>query len=271
MPQKEKSRFDKRRLSAYTVPMTHKRYSFSFDAPVSILLVIAYIAVYALNISLSGRLPLPEGQSLIDYLFSCSSIDLRAPLDYVRLFSQVLGSDGWQPLLLNSLLLLLLGRSAEEGCGSLTLVVMMLLSALVSGVLSCLIPGLYAQGPDPLIFMLILLNFFISLSGGNISCSWILLFLAFTALRSFGLIEPTAPTSFALMLKTCIPIFIALAAGIAGSLPAFLLMQKPGSRSPAKAKKAPKKKAKDKRTKEADTINDTLIDDDETIVGTLDL
>ncbi len=268
---KAKSGFDKRNLSAYTVPMAQKRYYFKFDAPISILLVVASIAVYALNIFLMDKLQFPEGQTLIDSLFRCSSIDLKSPLDYVRLFSHVFGTDGWRNLLLNSFLLLLLGRSAEEGCGSLTLAVMLLLSALVSGVLTCLIPGLSSQGPDPLIFMLILLNFFICLSESNISCSWILLFLAYTALRSFNLIETVAPSSFSFMLKTCIPIFVALAAGIAGSLPAFLLMQKTGSRSPTRMKKVSKKKSKEKRQKNTGTLGETLIDDDETIVGTLDL
>ena len=237
--------------------MAHKKYAFAFDAPVSTILVIFYAAVYALDLSLRSRLQLPDGQTLIAYLFSCSSMNLRAPLDYVRLFCHVLGSDGWSPLLLNSVLLLLLGRSIEESSGSLPLAVMLLLSALAAGVITCLIPSLSAQGPDPLIFLMILLNFLICLSAGSISCSWILVFLAFTAFRAYGLIMPAATRSIPLMLRTCIPLFVSLAGGIVGCLPAYLLLPKAGKRRPAA-----KKKGKGRTS---------YADDEETLVGSLDV
>ncbi|MCR5620536.1 MAG: hypothetical protein K6G18_01650 [Treponema sp.] len=247
--------------------MAKKRYSFVFDAPVSILLVFAYAAVYALDISLRSRMPLPEGQSLISYLFSCSSIDLKAPLDYVRLFSHALGSDGWNSLLLNALLMLILGRSAEEGAGSATLAVMLLLSPLVAGVITCLVPGLSAQGPDPLIFMMLLLNFFICLSTGSISCSWIVAFLAFTAFRAYALLAPMQSANMELLLKACLPLAVSLAGGIAGSLPAFLLLSKSSGSRPA-GRKAAKGKAGRKNPRDEATVVASDGGDD---FGTLDI
>ncbi len=237
--------------------MAHKKYAFTFDAPVTTILVICYAAVYALDMTLRSRLPVPDGQTLISWLFSCSSMNLRAPLDYVRLFCHVLGSDGWSPLLLNSVLLLLLGRSIEESSGSLPLAVMLLLSALAAGVITCLIPSLSTRGPDALIFLMILLNFLICLSAGSISCSWILVFLAFTAFRSYGLIMPTASKNVPLMLQACIPLFVSLAGGIAGCLPAFLLLPKAGKRRPASQKKGKGRSS--------------YADDEETLVGSLDV
>ncbi len=247
--------------------MAKKRYSFAFDAPVSILLVLSYLAVYALNIFLSSRAPLPDGETLISYLFTCSTIDLKAPLDYVRLFCHVLGSDVWNTMLVNALLLLLLGRSAEEACGSVTLAVMLLLAALVSGVLTCLLPGLSAQGPDPLIFMLLLLNFLAGLAAAEISCSWILAFLAFTALRSYAIIGPLVPASFRTMVHECIPIFISLAGGIAGSLPAFLLMSRSSSRGQRTGGGRPRP-AKNKGRSGATTI---IADNDDSFTDTLEI
>lgn len=241
--------------------MAHKKYAFAFDAPITTILVIFYAAVYALDLSLRSRLPVPDGQTLISWLFSCSSINLRAPLDYVRLFSHVLGSDSWSPLLLNALLMLLLGRSIEESVDPLPFAVMLLLSALAAGVITCLIPSLSTRGPDPLIFMMILLNFLICLSAGSISCSWILVFLAFTALRSYSLIMPTASKTVPLMVRTCIPLFISLAGGIAGCLPAILLLPKSGSRRSETSKTQARKRRKSGNT----------FDDDETVVGTLDI
>ena len=248
--------------------MAKKRYTFTFDAPVSILLVLAYIAVYALNISLQGRMSFPEGHSLIQQFFTCTSMNLKAPLDYLRLFCHVLGSQGWEPLLFNALLMLLLGRNAEKSCGHLTLAVTFFLSALVSGVLVCLIPNLTAQGPDPIIFMLLLLNFFACLASGSISFSWILSFLIFTAIRSYAIIQPLAPASFSIMLNSCIPIFISLAGGIAGSLPAFLMLSKDSS--PAKTKAPARKKekpAKPRRKNEATVVADM----DDSFTDTLEI
>ncbi len=248
--------------------MAKKRYSFSFDAPISILLVFAYIAAYALDVSLRSRLPLPEGQSLTSWLLCCSTMDVRAPLDYVRLFAHVLGSDSWIPLLRNVLVLLVLGRSAEEGAGSLPLAVMLLLSALVSGVIACLLPGLSAQGPDPLIFMLLLLNFFISLSGSVISFSWILAFLAFTALRAYGIIAPLVPASPMDMLKSCIPIFISLAGGIAGSIPAIFILGKRSGTGRPKARTSRKEKKGRLDISRDETV---VAGADDTFTATLDI
>lgn len=254
--------------------MTKKRYSFSFDAPVTILLVFAYIAAYALDISIHSRLPLPEGQSLTSWLLSCSTIDVRAPLDYVRLFAHVLGSDSWIPILRNALVLLILGRSAEEGAGSLPLAVMMLLSALVSGVIACLIPGFSVQGPDPLIFMLLLLNFFISLSGSVISFSWILAFLAFTALRAYAVIVPIVPASPMEMLKPCLPILISLAGGIAGSIPSvFILGKGTGTSRPKTAARPKAKPNKNEKKGRLDISKDETVmaGSDDTFTETLDI
>lgn len=252
--------------------MAKKRYSFSFDAPVTILLVFAYVAAYALDISLHSRLPLPEGQSLTSWLLSCSTIDVRAPLDYVRLFTHVLGSDSWIPLLRNALVLLVLGRSAEEGAGSLPLAVMLLLSALVSGVIACLVPGFSAQGPDPLIFMLLLLNFFVSLSGSVISVSWILAFLAFTALRAYAIIAPIVPASPLVLAKSCLPIFIPLAGGIAGSIPSIFILGK-GSSRPKPAARPKAKAGKKEKNGRLDISKDETVmaDSNDTFTETLDI
>lgn len=247
--------------------MAKKRYSFVFDAPVSIILVLAYVAVYALDISLGARISLPEGQTFISYLFRCTSMDLKAPLDYARLFLHALGSDGWNSILLNALLMLILGKSAEEGAGSATLAVMTLLSPLVAGVITCLVPGLSAQGPDPIIFMMILLNFFISLSAESISCSWILVFLAFTAFRAYGLVASMLPANIGAMISPCLPLFISLAGGIAGSLPAFLLLSKSSGSRPATKKK---NRAKASRTSKKDEATIVASDDGDDF-GTLEI
>lgn len=247
--------------------MSKKSYSFSFDAPITILFVFMYIAAYVLDISLRTRLPLPEGQSLTDWLFCCSTINVRAPLDYVRLFTHVLGTDGWTSLLINSLILLLLGKSAEERAGSLFTALMMLLSSLVSGILTCLIPGLSAQGPNSFILMLLLLNFFIGLSDSVISFSWILAFLAFIAFRAYAIIAPIVPASPMDMVKSCLPIFISLAGGIAGSIPAIFIL---GKGSGTRAKPAPKKKVPKPQAKSRSEAT-VVADIDDSFTDTIDI
>ena len=241
--------------------MAHKKYAFVIDAPITTILVLLYAAAHALDAFLRGRIQFPDGQTLIPFIFSCSTINLHDPLDYLRLISHVLGSDGWASLLGNALLMLLLGQRIEERASAIPFAIMLLLSALVSGVLTCLVPSLRAQGPDPLIAAMLLLNFLICLQDASISCSWILAILAFIALRSYAIIGPDVPEGPVPLLKECLPLFISLAGGIAGCLPAFLLLPKAGGRRTAKAKA----KAKKDRGGSYDD------DDDATVVGTIDL
>ena len=101
------------------------------------------------------------------HLFCVYRSSLRDPLFYVRLFGHVLGHAGWDHFLNNMLLLLVVGPPMEEKYGSVPLLKGILLTALVTGVLQCvLFPRSGLLGASGIVFMLIMLSSLAGFSGG---------------------------------------------------------------------------------------------------------
>ena len=73
------------------------------------------------------------------HLFCVYRSSLKDPLFYVRLFGHVLGHANWDHFLNNMLLLLVIGPPMEEKYGSKPLLCGMVLTALVTGVLQCVL------------------------------------------------------------------------------------------------------------------------------------
>ncbi len=82
-------------------------------------------------------------------LFCVYRSSWRDPLGYVRLFGHVLGHAGWEHFLNNMLLLLVVGPPMEEKYGSIPLLKGILFTALVTGVLQCVLfppaPGCWGR------------------------------------------------------------------------------------------------------------------------------
>ena len=101
------------------------------------------------------------------HLFCVYRSSLRDPLFYVRLFGHVLGHAGWDHFLNNMLLLLVVGPPMEEKYGSKPLLCGMLFTALVTGILQCvLFPRTGLLGASGIVFMLIMLSSLAGFSGG---------------------------------------------------------------------------------------------------------
>ena len=235
--------------------MAKNKYSVKLDCPFTVAFVIASLIVYALCIFLKGKI------DLLSAGFTCHTLkattpalvfNFKNPLDYVRLFSPVLANSDWNMTLANSLLLLLLGNALESSYGTLMFTVMAAVSALVSGVLTAIAPQLPLTGADPLIFMMIILGFLTCLASFSISIPWIFVFIAFTALRAAALISSIGSKQILQMAAICLPLFISLAGGIAGSLLGFMIAPKHRGERKSKAEK----KSSDWHTDE--TVQDTI-------------
>ena len=101
------------------------------------------------------------------HLFCVYRSSLKDQLFYVRLFGHVLGHGSWDHFLNNMLLLLVVGPPMEEKYGSLPLLKGILLTALISGVLQCLLfPRTALLGASGIVFMLIMLASLSGFSGG---------------------------------------------------------------------------------------------------------
>ena len=101
------------------------------------------------------------------HLFCVYRSSLKDPLFYIRLFGHVLGHASWDHFLNNMLLLLVIGPPMEEKYGSGPLLKGILLTALISGVLQCLLfPRTALLGASGIVFMLIMLASLSGFSGG---------------------------------------------------------------------------------------------------------
>ena len=103
------------------------------------------------------------------HLFCVYRSSLKDPLFYIRLFGHVLGHAGWEHFLNNMLLLLVVGPPMEEKYGSIPLLKGIVLTALVTGVLQCvLFPTTGLLGASGIVFMLIMLSSLAGFSGGAV-------------------------------------------------------------------------------------------------------
>lgn len=108
-------------------------------------------------------------------LFSTYRSPLSNPLTYVRLFTHVLGHSGFDHLLGNAMYLLLLGPMLEEKYGSKTVTTVFVGTALVTGIIHCILWGNYALcGASGIVFACILLSSFTAFREGEIPASFIL-------------------------------------------------------------------------------------------------
>ncbi len=131
--------------------------SFQYNSPVVLTFFLLSLGALALD-GLTGGWT-------TSHLFCVYRSSLTDPLFYIRLLGHVLGHADLEHFLNNMLLFLVIGPPMEEKYGSVPLLKAILLTALVSGILQCLLfPRVALLGASGIVFMLIMLA---SLSGGT--------------------------------------------------------------------------------------------------------
>lgn len=107
--------------------------------------------------------------------FSVYRSSLSDPLTYVRFIGHVLGHADYEHYMGNMLLLLLVGPGLEEKYGSGTMVWMILVTALVTGLVHFVFfPGSALLGASGVVFMMIVLSSFTAMRRGEIPVTLIL-------------------------------------------------------------------------------------------------
>ena len=132
--------------------------------------------------------------------------------NWLSLLTHVAGHSGWPHLVTNFSLILLIGPMLEESYGSLALLVMIVITALVTGILNVVFFPTGLMGASGVVFMMILLASFTNFSRGEIPLTFILvlvLYLGDQLLKSFG----TGNISY----------FAHIAGGFCGSLFGFFI------------------------------------------------
>lgn len=110
-------------------------------------------------------------------LFSCYRSSLINPLTYIRLFTHILGHENWQHFSNNFLYLLLIGPMIEEKYGTINLLIMILITAGVTGIINMIFSKKRILGASGVVFMAIVLSSFVNIEAGKIPLTLILIVL----------------------------------------------------------------------------------------------
>ena len=108
-------------------------------------------------------------------LFSVYRAPLTNPLTWLRMVCHVFGHADWNHLLNNMMYVLLVGPMLEEKYGSVNLMLVMLATALLTGLANFIFfPGTMLLGASGIVFALILLSSISRTEGGAIPVTFIL-------------------------------------------------------------------------------------------------
>ncbi|WP_020614090.1 rhomboid family intramembrane serine protease [Sediminispirochaeta bajacaliforniensis] len=116
---------------------------------------------------------------------------------YLRLVTHIIGHVGWQHLLGNFSLILLIGPILEEKYGSSSLLVMILLTALITGLLNVLFFPTALLGASGVAFMMILLVSFTNIRSGDVPLTFILILLFYLAREVMNSLQTNQISEFA--------------------------------------------------------------------------
>ncbi|MGB1206334.1 MAG: rhomboid family intramembrane serine protease [Chitinophagales bacterium] len=101
------------------------------------------------------------------------------PVSYFRLASHVIGHGGWEHLVGNLTFILLLGPMLEEKFGSFNLFLMMLITAVVTGLLNITFFNTGLLGASGIVFMFILLSSLTNFRSSQIPLTFLLVISLF--------------------------------------------------------------------------------------------
>ena len=134
-----------------------------------IILSFFFISLFALILNY-----LTKGKSNI-LLFSSYRSSIFNPLTYLRLITHIFGHASWSHFMNNFLYILLIGPIIEEKYGSINLIIMILSTAVITGILNTLFSKKRILGASGIVFMLIILSSFVNITTGKIPVTLILI------------------------------------------------------------------------------------------------
>ena len=144
---------------------------------------IRYNAPVVLTFSLAATLATiligTMGNRALAWFSVPGTMDWDNPVAYVRLFTHVLGHAGWQHLMANLMVILLIGPLLEEKYGAGKLLQMIALTALVTGALNIALFDTGLLGASGVAFMLIVLSSLTSYRRREIPLTFVLVALLF--------------------------------------------------------------------------------------------
>lgn len=117
--------------------------------------------------------------------------------NWVTLLTHIMGHANWSHLISNFTLILLIGPMLEETYGSAELLIMIIITALVTGVLNVLLFSSYLLGASGVVFMMILLSSFTNFSRGEIPITFILVLILYMGVQLLNSLNADNISQFA--------------------------------------------------------------------------
>lgn len=222
----------------------------TYNAPLTLTFSLIAAFLLLLNILLPNL-------NIISSFFTCpgtKDFSIKEPLDYFRIIFHIFGHSDWNHLISNLAFILLLGPVLEEKYGSPVLLLMTAITSLVTGVLNVCFCKSALLGSSDIAFMMILLTSFTSISKKQIPLSFIFILILYIGRE---LVSSSNKDNIAILAH--------IAGGLCGSLFAFLATPK------QKTKESKATLTKTKPNTEKTTAKKSSIDEDTTVVGSIEL
>lgn len=162
-----------------------------YNAPVTLTFTLVCAAILLLNMAFP---------TLILSWFSGvgrGAFHLTSVRSYIRLFSHIFGHADMNHFLGNFAIILLLGPLLESRYGSAALVVMIAVTALVTGVLNILFFSTGLYGASGIVFMMILLSSFTNFKQGEIPMTFILIVVLYLGREVINAFQANTISEFA--------------------------------------------------------------------------
>ena len=129
-------------------------------------------------------------------LFSVYRSSLLNPLTYVRLIGHIFGHAGWSHFINNIMMILILGPMLEEKYGSKDILLVILITAVVTGAFHMIFsPFTRLLGASGVVFAFILLSSLTSFDDGGIPVTFILVAVIYIGEQIYQLIAITSNVS----------------------------------------------------------------------------
>lgn len=158
-----------------------KKFKITFNAPIVIGFVGICLAAMILNWITRG------GSNQL--LFMTYRAPLTSPMTYLRLLTHVMGHADWEHFIGNMSYILLLGPMLEEKYGSRAILLVMGVTAVITGLVNYLLfPGVGLCGASGVVFAFIILSSFAGFKEGEIPLTFLLvsgLFIGQELIRGF--------------------------------------------------------------------------------------
>lgn len=146
-----------------------------YNAPTTLTFTI----ICAIVLAISSFLPVKDLFMLLFSVPGRGNFRADEPLQYLSLFTHVIGHANLEHFTANFTFILLLGPILEATYGSLSLLLMTSITAMITGLLNILLFPTGLQGASGVVFMMILLASFTNFGKGEIPLTFILILVLF--------------------------------------------------------------------------------------------